>query len=96
MKGVCYRHLGFPLQAVEHFEEVLSHKKRVSTQEQHLLPQSHFELGAIHRKLGNLVEAKKHLKKSRDEYSGYLTEIMIQYRSGHLLKCIKREMEGGA
>lgn len=93
MKGVCYRHLGYPLQAIEHFDEVLSLKKRI-TNETHLLPQSCFELGAINRKMGQLVEAKKYLKMARDDYTNYLTEISVQYRSSHLLKCIKKETDG--
>jgi len=93
MKAVCMRHLGFPLQAIDMFQDVLSCKKRIEF-EKHLLPQACFELGAINRKLGHLTEAKKWLKKSRDDYSNYLTEIMIQYRCNHLLKLIKREQDG--
>jgi tetratricopeptide (TPR) repeat protein len=90
MKGVCYRHMGYPLQATECFQDVLSCKKRIED-ETHLLPQSSFELGVIHKQAGDLKEAKKWLKKARDEYSNYLTEIMIQYRANHLLKKIKQQ-----
>ena len=92
LKGVCLRHLGYTLQSMECFEDVLGCKKRLEF-EQQLLPQSCFELGSLHRKLGQLSEAKKWFKRARDDYTGYLTEIMIQYRSGHMLKCIKNEMK---
>ena len=78
--------------AIECFEEVLSCKKRIDS-ETHLLPQSCFEIGSIKRKDGHLIEAKKWLKRARDDYSNYLTELMIDHRSNHLLKCIKHELE---
>ncbi|KAI1296840.1 Tetratricopeptide repeat protein 39B [Halotydeus destructor] len=92
MRGVCYRHLGNSRKATDCFEEVLSCKKRINF-EQQLLPQACFELGSISRKLGELPEAKKWFKRARDDYSGYLTEIMIQYRSNQQLQNIKMEME---
>lgn len=53
------------------------------------MPQSCFELGLIEKKLGNYRDCKKWLKRARDEYENYMTEIMIQYRTQHLLKEIK-------
>lgn len=46
------------------------------------------------RKSGNLAEAKKWLKKARDDYSNYMTEVMIQHRCSHMLKSIKKESGG--
>lgn len=92
MRGVCLRHLGQTEDAVQCFEDVLSCKKRIDS-ETHLLPQSCFEIGSIKRKAGHLLEAKKWLKRARDDYSNYLTELMIDHRSNHLLKCIKHELE---
>lgn len=92
MRGICLRHLNQLDDAIDCFHDVLSCKKRLQY-ETHLLPQACFELGSIHRTSGNLVTAKKWLKKARDDYSNYLTEVMIQYRSSHLLKCIKMQLE---
>ena len=64
-------------------------KKRID-EETHLLPQCAFELGLIHRSMGQNVEAKKWLKKSRDDYSGYLTETMIHYRVQCALVSLKQ------
>lgn len=93
MRGVFLRHLSQTDDAIECFKDVLSCKKRID-QETHLLPQACFEIGSIMRKSGNLVEAKKWLKKARDDYSNYMTEVMIQHRCSHMLKCIKKESGG--
>ncbi|XP_015781978.1 tetratricopeptide repeat protein 39A isoform X1 [Tetranychus urticae] len=89
MKGVCYRHLNQLVKSIDCFTEVLNCKKRID-EETHLLPQSAFELGLIHRSMGQNVEAKKWLKKSRDDYSGYLTETMIHYRVQCALSSLKQ------
>jgi len=90
MRGVCLRHLGQSDDAIRCFQDVLSCKKRIE-HETHLLPQACFEIGSIERKKGNLTEAKKWLKRAKDDYSNYMTEVMIQHRTHHLLKCIKKE-----
>ncbi|XP_074598326.1 tetratricopeptide repeat protein 39A-like isoform X2 [Brevipalpus obovatus] len=89
MKGVCYRHLNSLTKATDCFKEVLNCKKRIED-ETHLLPQSCFELGMINRKLGKPTEAKKYLKKARDDYSGYITETMIHYRVQCALTSLKQ------
>jgi hypothetical protein len=54
------------------------------------LPQSCFEIGMIYREMGKLTEAKRWLKRARDDYSDYLTESMIQYRVQWALDLIKK------
>jgi len=44
------------------------------------VPQAHFEIGLIYRKLGQFQQAKACFKKTRHDFSGYLTETMINSR----------------
>lgn len=57
----------------------------------HLLPQSYFELGMIYRDLKRPSEAKRMLKRARDDYSNYLSETMINFRVVSALDLIKKE-----
>lgn len=57
----------------------------------HLLPQSYFELGMIYRELKRPSEAKRMLKRARDDYSNYLSETMINFRVVSALDLIKKE-----
>lgn len=59
------------------------------------MPQSCFELGLIEKKLGNYSACKKWLKRARDDYDNYMTEVMIQYRTQHLLKQLKSDAKDG-
>jgi len=92
MKGVIKRHLNQKDEAIQLFEEVINCKKRIKD-EIHLLPQSYFELGMIHRGLNNPSEAKRLLKKARDDYSNYLSECMINFRVVNALEMIKKEKQ---
>ncbi|RWS23921.1 tetratricopeptide repeat protein 39B-like protein, partial [Leptotrombidium deliense] len=88
MKSVLLKQLDSLHDALDGFNEVLNCKKRIHD-ETHLLPQSSYEIGLIYRKMGKLTEAKKWLKKARDDYSGYLTETMIHFRVQTALDSLK-------
>jgi len=90
MKGVIKRHLNEKKEAIKLFDEVISCKKRIKD-EVHLLPQSYFELGMIYREMKRTSEAKRMLKKARDDYSNYLSECMINFRVVSALDLIKKE-----
>ncbi|KAI1296563.1 Tetratricopeptide repeat protein 39B [Halotydeus destructor] len=79
MKGVCYSHSGCPLLAMQCFYEVLD-MERDLTRETQLPPQACFEIGMTYRRANDKEEAKKWLKKTRN-YSGYVTETAICFRS---------------
>ena len=55
------------------------------------MPQSYFELGMIYRDLKKPSDAKRLLKKARDDYSNYLSECMINFRVVNALELIKKE-----
>lgn len=65
-------------------------KKRIKD-EIHLLPQSYFEIGMIYRELKRTSEAKRMLKRARDDYSNYISECMINFRVVNALDLIKKE-----
>lgn len=55
------------------------------------MPQAYFELGMIYRSLKRPSEAKRMLKRARDDYSNYLSECMINFRVVNALDLIKKE-----
>lgn len=87
MKGVAYSNLNLTVDALNCFYHVTDCEKLSSSN--YLLPQACFEIALVFRKSGDLDQAKRWLNKCVNDYSGYLTESMINYRASLLLKSIK-------
>lgn len=87
MKGVCYEESSCPLMAVECFYEILDMEKMIK-RERHLIPQSCFEVAQIYRRMNDLNESKKWYKKAQN-YTNYVTDVMIQFRVEYALTLIK-------
>lgn len=57
-----------------------------------MAPQACFEIGLIYRRAGDRGEAKKWLKKTRN-YSGYITETMINFRTNEALVALAADIK---
>lgn len=86
MKGACYAGLNENAFAIDLFEQVIKKEKQLK-HEKHLIPQAYFELGMIYRRTGEKELARKCFKKAKS-YSGYLTEVMINFRSNWALSLL--------
>lgn len=89
-KAACHRHLKNNDQSIKLFEEVLRFEGKLKS-EKHLIPQTYYELGMMHRESGDQVNAKKYLKKVKSDYSGYFTESMFTYRIDMVMEAYHRE-----
>ena len=87
MKGICYLHSNFPLVAADCFFELLDFEKQLKL-ENHLIPQSCFEVGQIYRKMNDFSEAKKWYKKAKS-YDNYMTDGLIKFRVEAALHTMK-------
>ena len=64
-------------------------KSRISDQ-QNLLAQSCFEIGIInYEMIGDYKAAKKWIKKAKSDYSGYVSQVLVEYRVRWVLDNIK-------
>ena len=74
-------------EALPLFHEVLS-LESIIERDTHLIPQTCYEIGLIHRKNLKEAEAKRWLNKA-SKYRDYITEFLIQWRCGYALEHMK-------
>lgn len=74
-------------EALTYFHEVLS-LESIIERDTHLIPQTCYEIGLIHRKNLKEAEAKRWLNKAA-KYRDYTTEFLIQWRCGYALSHMK-------
>lgn len=87
MKGVAYSNMNLTTDALNCFYYITDCEDISSSS--YLLPQSCYEISLVFRKSGDLDQATRWLKKCTNDYSGYLTESMLNYRASLLLKSMK-------
>jgi hypothetical protein len=90
IKAACHRHLKHDEQAVRLFEQVLQFEGKLKS-EKHLIPQTYYELGMMHKENGDQASAKKNLKKVKSDYSGYFTESLFTYRVDMVMEAYQRQ-----
>jgi len=88
MKGVVLKYSNLPLTAVNCFFELMNYEKQLK-EENHIIPQSCFEVGGIYRNLGDFTEAKKWFKKT-NSYTNYKTDGLIRFRIDAAVKLMKQ------
>jgi len=89
MKAVILKNLKQTDAALELFNEVLSCKSRIVDQT-NLLAQSCFEIGLVNYESNDYKQAKKWIKRAKSDYSGYVSQSLIEYRVRWVLDIIKK------
>jgi tetratricopeptide (TPR) repeat protein len=89
MKGVVLKHSTLPLTAVTCFFELLDYEKQLK-EENHIIPQSCFEIAQIYRSMNDFSEAKKWFKKAKS-YNDYKTDSLIKFRIDAAVKLMKEQ-----
>ena len=74
-------------EAMPYFHEILS-LESIIEREYHLIPQTCYEIGLIHRRNLKTAEAKRWLTKA-NKYADYVTEFLIQWRCRYALSHMK-------
>lgn len=74
-------------EALSYFHELLS-LESIIERDTHLIPQTCYEIGLIHRKNLKEAEARRWLTKA-GKYRDYTTEFLIQWRVGYALEHMK-------
>ncbi|RWS01679.1 Tetratricopeptide repeat protein 39B-like protein, partial [Dinothrombium tinctorium] len=90
LKAVVLKHINREIEAEALFKEILKNSKKVK-KDKFLLAHSAFEIGRIHAKNRRYLEAKSWIMKSKKNYSGYLTECLLDFRVERMLHQIKTE-----
>jgi tetratricopeptide (TPR) repeat protein len=89
LRGVCLRHLGFPLQAADCMIEILENEQRIE-HDTYISPHAAFELGLSYAKAEKFDDAKTWLERARTDYTGFLIESMVHLRVHGALHTIKK------
>lgn len=89
-KGVMTRLLKKESEALSIFHEVMS-LETIIEKEKHVLPQSCYEIGLIHRGLGNTGEARRWFIKVA-KYNNYFSEKLMSFRCKYALNEKKDEI----
>lgn len=73
--------------SLSYFHEILSLESMIE-RETHLLPQTSYEIGLIHRANYKESEARRWFNKA-SKYTGYITEFLIKHRCTYALNHMK-------
>ncbi|CAG2106204.1 unnamed protein product [Medioppia subpectinata] len=87
LRGMCFRFLGYPLQAQQCFKE-----KRIKF-DTFLSPHSAMELGLTYLSIDDLCEARVWLNRARNDYTGYLLETIVHFRVHCAMRVIKSKVQ---
>lgn len=89
-KGICLRHRKRSDEALECFIEIIQNQDYIEI-DTYVPPHAAFELAMTYIELGNVDDGKLWLEKARDEYSGFLIEVLIHVRIHATLAKLKHD-----
>ena len=88
IQGCCYKQLNRLDDAKNSFGSVLEIENAIASAT-HIPAHSCYELGSICRSLGDEDQARSYFKQTLSSYSGYSTEILVNYKSKMALEDLK-------
>jgi len=89
LKAVCYRNMGFPLQAEKWLFNIIENEKRI-VRDTYLLPFTCLELGYTSIKVKDYNLAETWFEKAKKDYSGFLLETPFHIKLHAAFKYIKK------
>ncbi|XP_054165702.1 tetratricopeptide repeat protein 39A-like isoform X2 [Oppia nitens] len=89
LKGICLKCKKQHKEAEKCFAEIFRNEKHIK-KDKFILPMASLELGLTKLDLDNKSEAKRWLKKAKNDFSGYLLEIVVHFKAHSALQRIRQ------